>query len=348
MWKCKFCDKTNFDDQLICPNCTAPNPAALKPTPANTQPTQPQVPLQPPAQDWNTRYNPDPSTHKPPVSKLDIIIKYMLIAAATLLIIYLLTLLFRCSGSSAGQDDAARIAQTQVEQKGEANGAVAEATPLPSATPEPFVIDATEEVHLNLGESYQCTTADFDLPYEVAGEDVSWSCADNDAETSCSKSGLISAGNIQVDTEKGTNDEVIVTGTTAEGGVLYYHVFTGTGHAYSFDWSTSPRTMRGYSSGYVIVADAMVVQCTGFSLYYEYELTDGELEANAWSVWVREDGKTWVRVDDIHPQNMVEEVFDITFDRPITFNEICVQPETYSTEYSCSTSFDISFLVFDN
>jgi hypothetical protein len=70
------------------------------------------------------------------------------------------------------------------------------------------------------------------------------------------------------------------------------------------------------------------------------------MEANAWSVWVREDGTTWVRVQDIHPENKVAEVYDITFDEPITFNEIWIMPETYNVNYTVSTSVDVGYLMF--
>jgi len=104
--------------------------------------------------------------------------------------------------------------------------------------------------------------------------------------------------------------------------------------------------MKGYTSGRVIVADSMVVQCSGFSIYFEYELKKGKLDSDRWSVWIREDGTTWVRVDDINVENQVGKEYEIVFDRPITFNEICVQPETYSDYYSCSTAFYIGYLIF--
>jgi hypothetical protein len=105
--------------------------------------------------------------------------------------------------------------------------------------------------------------------------------------------------------------------------------------------------MRGNISGYTIVSDEMIVQCDGFSVYYEYELTEGKLDANAWSVWVREDGTTWVRVQDIKVENKVGEVYDISFDYPITFNEIWIMPETYSFNYSVIPTFQIGYLLFD-
>ena len=350
MWKCKFCEKTNFDDQKICPYCNAPNPDAQK----STQPTAPQPPAQPqngvnpPVQDWASRYNPDPRAQKKPI-KLDAILKIMVIAASALLIIYLATLLFK---QPANQADASKPMQTEESslKAGDVLDAKTADTPMPTETPEPtrapVVADAVTELYLDFGQTYQCSTDDFNLPVDIPDGEITWRCAENDAGTECSKDGLIVAGNYQVDPEKKYNDEVIVTGTTDEGSTLSYHVFTGDGQAYAFDWSTSSRSMRGAISGYVIVSDKMLVQCSGFSVYYEYELTDGKMDANAWSVWVREDGSTWVRIKDITLENQVGDVFVIEFDHPITFNEIWIMPETYSSNYSYTSSFQMGYLLF--
>lgn len=354
MWKCKFCEKTNLDDQKVCPYCTAPNPAAQKPaagTPEHR--VHPQGSATPPVQDWASRYNPDPKVQKKPV-KLDQVLKYMVIAVSALLIIYLATLLFQRPASTVDTAEPAH-SDSSTAQAGKSLDAVTASTPEPTAAPTampeptraPVVVDAVTELYLDFGQAYQCSVKDFVLPQEIANDEITWICADNEAGTVCSKNGLIEAGSCQIDTEKRYNDEVIVTGTTEEGSVLYYHVFTGDGKTYTFDWSTSARTMRGSISGYVIVSDEMIVQSNGFSVYYEYELTKGKLDANAWSVWVREDGTTWVRVQDIHLENKVGEVFDITFDRPITFNEIWIMPETYSLEYNVSCAFQIGYLLFN-
>lgn len=346
MWKCKFCDKTNFDDQKICPYCNAPNPDAQKTAPQT--PAQPQNGMHPPAQDWASRYNPDPKSQKSPI-KLDAILKIMVIAASALLIIYLATLIFK---QPSNRNDAANPAPTEESslKAGDVLDAKTADTPMPTETPEPtrapVVAEAVTELYLDFGQTYQCSTDDFNLPIDIPAADITWSCAENDAGTECSKDGLIAAGYYQVDPEMKYNDEVIVTGTTAEGSTLTYHVFTGDGQTYTFDWSNSARSMRGYISGYTIVSDKMLVQCDGFSMYYKYELTKGKLEANAWSVWVREDGTTWVRVQDIKLQNQVGDTFDIEFDYPMTFNEIWIMPESYSMEYSYSSSFSIGYLLF--
>lgn len=356
MWKCKFCEKTNFDDQKICPYCTAPNPDAQKSAPASAQqtPPQPRNGVNPPAQDWASRYNPDPRTQKKPI-KLDAILKIMVIAASAILIIYLATLLFRQPGNQADASNPAKTEESSLKAgaalEADVQTATPADTPLTTATPEPtrapVVIDAVTELYLDFGQTYQCSTKDFNLPYDIPDNEITWRCADNDAETTCTKNGLIEAGYYQVDPEMSYNDEVIVTGTTQEGSVLYYHVYTGDGNTYTFGWSSSARSMRGRISGYVIVSDEMIVHCNGFSVYYEYELADGKLEANTWSVWVREDGATWVRVQDIRVENNVGKSYDISFDHPITFNEIWIMPESYSTEYSYTSSFNIGYLMFE-
>ena len=345
MWKCQYCDKTNFDDQKICPYCNAPKPATQG---GNTQPfygNQGQ-----PAQDWNARYNPG-ATKK---SKRSAIFHYAIIGIAATLFIVILVMLFQKPGSdglaSAVPEKTEALKSELVEIKDETTNE----TPAPAATPEPtstatpeiFTVKAPVEVYLDYGEIYRCTTADFTLPYPVADDEVNWVCEDNDAGTVCNSGGRITAGNYQVDPENSFNDPVTITGKTKNGSTLTYTVLTGRGDTYTFDWSTSPRTMKGYTSGYVIVSDDMVPQCSGFTIYYKYELIKGKLDTNRWSVWVHEDGTTWVRVDDITVENNVAALHDIVFDRPITFNEICVQPESYSDYYSYNDSFAIGYLLF--
>ena len=349
MWKCQYCEKTNFDDQKICPYCNAPNPAASRAsfTSAGSNAQAPSGQNQP-AQDWNARYNPGASKK----SKFSAIFHYTIVGIAAALLIVILVMLFQKPGSD-GQS-AAAPQKTETALKGAVqdipNSAAAETpalTATPEPTPEPFSVEAPVDLYLDYGETYQCTAKDFDLPYTVADDEINWRCDDNDAGTICSSRGHITAGNYQVDPENKYNDAITITGKTKNGSTLTYTLLTGRGENYTFDWSTSPRTMKGYSSGYVIVADEMVPRCSGFTLYYEYTLTDGDLNSDRWSVWVHEDGSKWVRVDDIYLENTVGKQFDIEFDRPITFNEICVQPETYSEEYSLTSSFAIGYLLFN-
>ena len=352
MWKCQYCDKTNFDDQKICPYCNAPSPAASSWAPASPNTSTPPFygSQGQPAQDWNARYNPGAAKK----SKFSAIFHYAIIGIAAVLFIVILVMLFQKHGSSGSSPAAPQASEALKGALGEISGSAASptyptATPeqAPEPTPEPFRVEAPVAIYLGFGETYECTTDDFDLPYPVADDEVNWRCEDNDAGTICSSRGHITAGNYLVDPSEKFNAALTVTGITKNGSTLTYTVFTGNGTRYKFDWSTSPRTMKGYTSGYVIVSDEMVPQCSGFTIYYEYELTDGKLDSDRWSVWVREDGTTWVRVGDIYLENKVGKQFDMEFDRPITFNEICVQPETYSDDYSCTTSYAIGYLVFN-
>ncbi len=352
MWKCQYCDKMNLDDKTICPYCCAPNPAAAKKAPqAGGVYTQPQGGQNPPLRDPSTLYNPANGPAPARGNKRKAVFQYVIIGVATLLLLVLVTLLFQKPAQGSDAIDTAHQTKGELKKPNSDSPSAAEETPVPTATPEPtrepVVVDAVAELYLDFGQTYQCSTRDFNLPTDIPDNEITWRCADNDAETTCTKNGLILAGNIQLDSELRYNEEVIVTGTTEEGSVLTYHVITGDGESYTFRWSNTSRSMRGYISGYVIVSDKMIEQCSGFSVYYEYEITDGKLEANAWSVWVREDGDTWVRVQDIAPENKVGEVFDITFDHPITFNEIWIMPETYSPEFGFTSAFYVGYMIFN-
>jgi len=352
MWKCQYCDKTSLDDQKTCPYCNAPNPAAAKNAPqAGGVYTQPQGGQTPPMRDPSTLYNPANGPAPARGNKRKAVFQYAIIGVAALLLLVLVTLLFQKPAKGGDAVDAASPSKTEAKKPNADSPAAADETPAPTATPEPtrapVVVDAVAELYLDFGQTYQCSTRDFNLPSDIPDDEVTWRCTKNDAATTCSKDGLILAGNIQLDCELRYNEEVIVTGTTEEGSVLTYHVFTGDGESYTFSWSNTSRSMRGYISGYVIVSDKMIEQCSGFSVYYEYEIMDGKLEANAWSVWVREDGDTWVRVQDIAPENKVGEVFDISFDRPISFNEIWIMPETYSPEFGFTSAFYVGYMIFD-
>jgi len=349
MWKCQYCDKTSLDDQKTCPYCCAPNPAAAKKPPlAGGVYTQPQGGQTPPMRDPSTLYNPANGPAPARGTKFKAAFQYAIIGVATLLLFVLVTLLLTKPVQGGDAVDAASPAKTEAK-KPSADATAAVETPVPTATPEPtrapVVADAVSELYLDFGQTYQCSTRDFDLPDDIPDSEVTWRCADNDAVTTCTENGLIQAGIYQVDTELSYNEEVIITGTTEEGSTLYYHVFTGNGETYEFSW-TSGRSMKNYS-GAVIACSPMIVQCSGFTLYYEYELTDGKLETTSWSVWVRENGTEWVRVEDIQVENQVSGAHDIVFDYPMAFSEICIQPETYNYNYSYQDAFAIFYLIFD-
>jgi hypothetical protein len=353
MWKCQFCEKMNFDDQSICPHCNAPNPAAPPPKPADPMINraqapqgQPYVPPQPPS----GQFVPNPETKVSQAKKRDSIVKYIAIGAAVVSVLLMVTVCFQ---RRSGGTDVPLVTPTPTqEQSALAVAPVAEETLAPAEETEPeqasdpVYVSAAADVYLNFGETYQCSTEDFVLDTAIDEGDIVWSCDDNGNGTVCTTDGLITGGNTQVDVEKGYNDAITVKGVASDGSELSYNVIVGDGQTYDFSWSKDRRNMKNYN-GAVILIDPMIINCDGFSIYYEYELTKGSLDTENWSVWVRENGTNWIRVKDIEVQNKSGEVYDIAFDEPTSFSEICVQPETYSDNYSYNDSFAVGYLVFN-
>lgn len=353
MWKCQFCEKMNFDDQAICQYCNAPNPSPVKPvfTAANMPPpTQGGAYQQP----YNAagQATPNAPDNRQPSKKRNSVVKYVLIGVAALSVLIMISVLVQTRGKRNASDDMVLVTPTPIVQSD--NAAIVPASeeePMPTETTEeepandPVFVDAVTDVYLNFGETYQCSTEDFVLPYAIDPADIVWSCDDNESNTDCSTSGLISGGNTQVDVSAKYNEPVRVVGTTSNGSELSYNVIIGNGKTYEFSWSSGRRNMKNYN-GAVILVDPMIINCDGFSIYYEYELTKGSLKTDTWSVWVRENGTDWVRIQDITVADQAGKVYDIVFDEPLSFSEICVQPETKSDNYSYSDSFAVGYLVF--
>ena len=353
MWKCQFCEKMNFDDQAICPHCNAPNPSPVKPvySAANTPPPTQGGQYQPPYSAAG-QAAPNASDNMQRTRKRDSIIKYVLIGVAALSVLIMLSVLVQTRGKRKAADNVALVTPTPIVQTEEAAIIPAvEEEPMPTeaAEPEeaydPVVVTAVADVYLNFDETYQCSTGDFVLPHAIAESDIVWSCDDNESGTVCSPSGLITGGNTQVDVSAKYNEPVRVVGTAPDGSELSYNVITGNGKTYGFTWSSGRRNMKNYN-GAVILIDPMIVNCDGFSIYYKYTLTKGSLKTDNWSVWVRENGTDWVRIQDITIEDQVGKVYDIVFDEPLSFSEICVQPETYSDSFSYNSSFAVGYLVF--
>ena len=353
MWKCQFCEKMNFDDQSICPHCNAPNPAGPPPKPADPVINRTQAPQgQPyvPPQTPTGQFAPNPEAKVTQAKKRDSIVKYIAIGAAIVSVLLMITVCFQ---KRSGGDDMPLATPTPTQkQSGLAVAPVAEETLSPVVEAEPeqandaVYVSAAADVYLTFGETYQCSTEDFVLPYVIDEGDIVWTCDANDSGTACTTSGLISGGSTQVDVNKGYNDPIRVVGTTSNGSELSYNLVVGDGQTYAFAWSSGRRNMKNYN-GSVILVDPMIVACDGFSIYYEYELTKGSLNSDNWSVWVRENGTDWVRVKDITVENKVGLVYDVAFDEQMSFSEICVQPETYSDSYSYTTYFAVGYLVFN-
>lgn len=360
MWKCQYCEKMNFDDQTICPYCNAPNPAAPKRTnaPAAEGMGSPGngAPQQPPLNRTNL-YNPgdDIAGQKRGKKRGSRVLLWIGAAVAAIIV---LTIVFSLpewkkeAADSSIREAASATGKFHASVKGtlpETGNEVFAATEEPEPEPEnePFDIMAPASLYLDFGETYYCSTDDFVLPYPVDDDEIVWNCDANENGTDCTADGKIVAGNIQVKIEQSYNDVVYVTGTTLNGSTLTYEVMTGDGTVYESGWTDGGRHMKRFF-GSVFEISPMVVQCTGFSMYYEYELSDGKIDSDNWSVWVRENGTDWVYIKDITLENLVGDVFDITFDRPITFSEIAVQPETFSNFYEFYPSCAVGYLIFDS
>lgn len=363
MWKCQYCDKMSTDDLKICPHCNAPNPAAIKTGSSqargsagqygvgsyaygNTDPTVA-------AYDPHGPYSPNNAVNQTPKKKGSRALLWIGLAITAVVVLTVVFSLPEWKKESsitfkepeAGENTSLHASvQAAVPKTG---SGVSGDTTAPEPVSEPFSVQAPASLYLDFGETYLCNLNDFVLPHPLDAGEIIWSCGENENGTTCTPDGSIIAGNIQIDLEQGFNEAVYVTGTAKDGSTLTYEVITGDGTTYITSWSNSARSMRGFLSGYTIVADKMIPNCSGFSLYYEYSLTRGKLDANAWSVWVREGGTTWVRVQDVNITDPSGELFSITFDHPISFNEIWIMPETYSPEFSFTSSYYIGYLSFE-
>ena len=364
MWKCQYCDKMSTDDLKICPHCNAPNPAARisSPSAAGGSLYQQSAGNQRPengnpntaTRDQSAIFYPDgKDTNR--AGKKGGSRAFLWIGIAAVVIV---TLTVVMSLQRKEEEAPKPIKEQMIDIKGNLGGAIdakqpdteqkaLAATDAPKLEKAPFTVHAAVPVYLDFGETYFCSANDFRLPYPVEDQQISWACASNEAGTTCTQDGYIVAGAIQVDAEKEYNDTLQITGTTANGSRLIYDVITGDGTSYDFHWSSDTRQMKNYI-GAVIIASPMVINCSGFTIYYEYELTKGSFNSDRWSVWVRQDGTTWVRVQDISLKNKNGDVFNIVFNEPMSFSEIVVQPETYSNTYEYNDSFAVGYLIFDS
>ncbi len=362
MWKCQYCEKMNFDDQKICPYCNAPNPASVvqKQSSENTFQQNANSQNRSPndrnttQRDQTAMFYSDQNSGGYKNNKKHNFRTFMWIGVALFITVLLIIVLIQPrekddQAASTGQQGATvkeSIPEIEKTQAPQLATAAPTATPEPEPTNEPFDVQAVIPIYLDFGQIYQCNTGDFVLPYDVDEDDITWSCVLDDSGTQCTPDGRIIAGNIQISLDQKYNDAVVVTGTMPDGSTLTYQVLTGSGTSYESTWSSGGRNMKRFY-GSVFVISPMIVQCSGFSMYYEYELTNGKIDTNRWSVWVRENGTDWVYIKDITMENQVGDVYDIEFDHPISFSEIAVQPETYSNYYEYYPACAVGYLIFD-
>ncbi|MEN6417462.1 MAG: serine/threonine-protein kinase [Clostridiaceae bacterium] len=274
-------------------------------------------------------------------------------AAALILVIFAIGAIID-SVNAAPDEPASASGKVQIEAKAHAGvadvnqPANSDSSGNISATSEPasdpVVTPDIVTLTLGYGDTYWCTPDDFDLPFEVADSDVDWEVVSYDSGVSC-EIGMIRAGNVQFDPAKEYNSIAVVNGTTPNGTQLQYNVLVGDGQTYSFDWSSSARSMKAVQ-GYTYIATPEIRNCDGFTLNFGFDLSEGKIEYPNWSVWVRENGTDWVFIQDIDVAEDTYLDYDIVFDRPISFTEIIVQPQKQYNYFSYSNWYEVKNLVF--
>ncbi len=265
-----------------------------------------------------------------------------LIAAAAVLVVLLVIVAVNGGKSNSGSqsDDVQVISASTIRVPAATATAVVTATP--TQIPQPDTVIVT----LDYGETYRCSIKDFDLPDSVTNTDVSWPNFNDGSGVTCNTGGTLQATNIQFDPALSYNDPVYISGRTSDGIVLQYEVIVGNGRTYSFDWSDTARNMKTVH-GYTYIATPEIPDCLGFTLMFGYDLNSGKIAGTNWSVWVRENGDTWVFVCDIDATDGDYENHEITFDRPITFNELIVQAPKEYNQFSASIRYDVTNIRFD-
>ncbi len=267
-----------------------------------------------------------------------------LIATATVLVLLITVLIVNGIANNRSRAELSSQQATSAAIQLPTPTATMQATP--TATPTQIPQPDTVTINLDYGEEYQCSVKDFDLPDSINEDDVTWPVLFDNYGVVCNMNGEMQATNIQYDPASKYNDPVYVNGKTSEGIVLEYEVIVGNGKTYSFNWSDSPRNMKTVH-GYTYVATPEIRHCLGFTLMFGYDLKSGKITGKNWSVWVRENGTTWVYVGDISATEGDYEYHDIIFDQPIAFNELIVQAPKEYNEFSASIKYDVVNIVYD-
>lgn len=270
-------------------------------------------------------------------------LKTIAIIAGSAVAVYLLILLgvgaFR-GGSNDRKDDAKMEAIATAT-------ATPEATPTPTATPKPTKIPNPSELTLKLdfGETFDCSVKDFAFSYDISDDDVQWTSSDSSL-VDCTKSGMLSAGYMQVDIEKGYNDAVEITGVAPNGVTFTYEVSVGNGKTYAFEWATSPRVLKD-SIAYMYIAKPAIMNCKGFTLGYMYKKISGSHKGD-WVLWVRDTDGAWHSFPNLKAEDGVATSFDIVFDTPINIAEMVVQPVNEYMEFTWNDGYLVENVIFAN
>ncbi|MDD4312422.1 MAG: serine/threonine-protein kinase [Eubacteriales bacterium] len=271
-------------------------------------------------------------------------IKTIAIIAGSAVAIYLLILLgvgaFGGDSRDKKKDDvtveAAAVATATPE---------ATATPTPTATPKPTKIPNPADLTLKLdfGETFLCSVKDFSFSYDISDDDVQWTSSDSSL-VDCTKSGMLSAGYMQVDIEKGYNDPVEITGVAPNGVTFTYEVSVGNGKTYAFEWASSPRVLKD-SIAYMYIAKPAILNCKGFTLGYIYNKVSGKHKGD-WVLWVRDTDGGWHSIPNLKAEDGVATSFDVTFDTPIDIAEMVVQPVNEYTNFTWNDGYLVGYVIF--
>ena len=282
-------------------------------------------------------------------------LKAGLIAAGAVLVILVVWLIAASTGGKQQQAQAtdgtgtiiAKVSGGTINSKSSATAepteepaaeATSEPTAAPIENPDPIFIT------LDYGQSYQLTTRDFDLAYDISDSDVTWPDLLGTTGVYCDESGYLLAGNVPFDPSDGYNDYVTVQGTASDGTVLTYNVCVGDGQTYSFEKSQSARSLKNVM-GHPLIATPSVENCLGFTLTYGYELSEGKINGTNWSVWLLKTEDEWVFLGDIEVTEGVYGDYPFTFDEPISFYQLIVQPPAQYDSFSYGNAYTVSDIV---
>jgi hypothetical protein len=266
-----------------------------------------------------------------------------LIATATFLILLVIIVIIFNAGNNRS-----RLQSDLLEVNSNSPTTIPSPTPtaIIEATPTQIPQPDTVTINLDYGEEYECSVKDFDVPDSIKEDDVKWPTIYNDPGVTCNNRGELQATNIQFDPNSNFNSPVYISGQTSYGIELQYEVIVGNGKTYSLSWSDTARNMKTVR-GYTYVSTPEIRHCLGFTLMFGYDLNSGKIAGKNWSVWIRENGDTWVLVGNIPVTEGDYEYHDLLFDRPITFNEIIVQAPKEYNQFSASLSYDVTNIIFD-
>jgi len=90
-----------------------------------------------------------------------------------------------------------------------------------------------------------------------------------------------------------------------------------------------------------LIASPEIVECTGLTVYYGFEMTKGKFSESNWSVWVRDNNDEWIYIQDIDSTAGQSKEYVLDFDQPITVSEIVIQPPREYNAFSYNMTLQI-------